>query len=123
MLSITTGQFVICISDGHIAIELNDTSECEQSCDNPIEEQNASSADNTKNCSNCIDTIVTRNEIIKSKDDISSSSKYNIRNLIKYQTDEISNTKIVSSFFYLQNYKSLIHSYDQYNIDASILLI
>lgn len=122
MLSITTGQFVICITNGHIAIELNGTSDCEQSCDNPVDEQKDRSTD-TKSCSHCIDTVVTLNEIFKSKDDVNRCGKCIISNLISIQTDEITENKIANSYFYLHNYKNFFQSQNQNISETTVLLI
>jgi hypothetical protein len=123
MLSITTGQFVICITNGHIEIELNGVSDCEQACDNPVEEQNASSTDNTTSCSLCTDTIVTLDNIVKSKDDGTICGKCFMNIYGTAHTDAFTDYKESNSYFYLHNYKNTTYQLEIRLTETTVFLI
>jgi hypothetical protein len=122
MLTVTTGQFVICITNGHIAIELNGISDCSQSCEKPIEKRDKDSGD-THSCAHCIDTIVTLNEIVKDKDNKTVCTKCLTSNLNIVSNDLFDDNKISSLLTDLQKYKNFIQPLEISLAETTVLLI
>ncbi len=119
MLTVTTGQFVICIHEGHIAIELNGVSDCIKECQHPLQEQDG----DFKSCSHCIDTVVNLREILKDKDNKNVCIKCIYGIPVNLQSLQNSGIENINEFSYLHYYKNFLPPYDQYNITTSVLLI
>jgi len=122
MLTVTTGQFVICTTNGHIAIELNGISDCSQSCEYPAEKRDTGSAD-THSCSHCVDTIVILNEIVRDKDNKTVCTKCITSLLCIVRNDLNSDHKISSLFSYLHNYKNFKPPLENILTETTVFLI
>lgn len=122
MLTVTTGQFVICTANGHIAIELNGISDCSQSCDYPVEERDKDSAD-THSCSHCVDTIIILNKIVKDKDNKTVCTKCNTNFLSIVRNNLNIDPKISRLVTYSHNYKNTTDQLEIRLIETSVFLI
>jgi len=122
MLTVTTGQFVICTnSEGHIEIEMTGSADCEMNTncsDNNLAERTNSSS----NCSKCSDTVVVLNNIVKSNNDC-SCNLCSIDFISIARVNLNSDHKISSLFTYLHNYKNFISPLEKILTETSVFLI
>ena len=123
MLTVTTGQFVICTnSEGHIEIEMTGSADCEMNS-NCSDNNLAEKTNTSSNCSKCSDTVVVLNDILKSNSDNYNCSLCGIGSISFVQVNLNSDHKTSSLFSYLHNNKNFKPPLENILTETTVFLI